>query len=115
MRLLKLLLIVFVCAAGPAVAGPLEDGSAAYVKGDYVTANRLLRPIAEQGVALAQLILGVMYADGLGVPQDYAAAAAWYRKAADQGHAAAQFNLGFMYAPAISHFSSLPARGLPSL
>ena len=70
MRLLKLLLIVFVCAAGPAVAGPLEDGSAAYVKGDYVTANRLLRPIAEQGVALAQLILGVMYADGLGVPQD---------------------------------------------
>ena len=33
MRLLKLLLIVFVCAAGPAGAGPFEDGKAAD-KGD---------------------------------------------------------------------------------
>ena len=28
MRLLKLLLIVFVCATGPAVAGPLEEAEA---------------------------------------------------------------------------------------
>jgi hypothetical protein len=26
MRLLKLLLVLLVCAAGPAVAGPFEDG-----------------------------------------------------------------------------------------
>ncbi len=31
------LLILFVCAAGPAVAGPFEDGLAAYNKGDYAT------------------------------------------------------------------------------
>ena len=45
MRLLKLLLILFVCAAGPAVAGPLEDGYAAYNRGDYATALRLWRPL----------------------------------------------------------------------
>lgn len=38
MRLLKLLLVLFVCAAGPAVAGPFEDAAEAYNKGDYATA-----------------------------------------------------------------------------
>ena len=46
---------------------------------------------------VAQNNLGVIYANGQGVPQDYAAAASWYRKAADQGHAIAQNNLGSMY------------------
>ena len=97
MRLLKLLLILFAFAAGPVVAGPLEDGDAAYGKGDYATALRLWQPIAEQGDASAQYNLGVMYEKGRGVTQDYAAAMSWYRKAADQVDASAQFNLGFMY------------------
>ena len=46
----------------------------------------------------AQSILGVMYANGRGVPQDYAEAVKWYRLAADQGDAEAQHNLGVMYA-----------------
>ena len=46
---------------------------------------------------VAQNNLGVIYANGQGVPQDYAAAVSWYRKAADQGHAIAQNNLGSMY------------------
>ena len=33
MPLLKLLLVLIVCAAGPVVAGPLEDGLAAAQKG----------------------------------------------------------------------------------
>jgi hypothetical protein len=41
--------------------------------------------------------LGVMYAQGQGVPQDYAQAVKWYRLAADQGYASAQYNLGGMY------------------
>ena len=93
MRLLKLLLILVVCAAGPAVAGPLEDGLAATQKGDYATAVRLLHPLAEQGNVHAQSILGVMYETGQGVPQDHAAAVFWYRKAAEQGDASAQRHL----------------------
>ena len=121
MRLLKLLLVIFVCAAGPAVGGcTATDGAAvpksveggaggsrvaetgndwfvAYQRGDYATAFRLLSPLAEQGNAKDQNSLGVMYRKGQGVTQDYATAASWFRKAADQGHANAQHELGTMY------------------
>ncbi len=56
-----------------------------------------LRALAEQGDASAQYNLGVMYADGEGVPQDDTEAGRWYRLAADQGVADAQYNLGVMY------------------
>jgi methionine-S-sulfoxide reductase len=91
---------VLVAAAGPAaspVAAPLEEGNAAYIRGDYPTAERLLRPLAEQGNATAQFDLGGMYHRGRGVPQDYAAALTWYRKAADQGDARGQNGIGDMY------------------
>jgi TPR repeat protein len=98
MRLLKLLLVLLVWAAAvPAVAGPFEDGADAYRTGDYATALRLWRPLADAGNANAQFRLGVMYHNGQGVPQDYAAAAAWYRKAAEQGNKWAQYLLGVMY------------------
>jgi uncharacterized protein len=42
--------------------------------------------------------MGLMYAEGQGVPEDDAEAVKWYRKAAEQGLAEAQFNLGEMYA-----------------
>ena len=97
MRLLKLLLILFAFAAGPAVAGPLNDGIEAYAKGNYEKAMHLWRPFADKGDAYAQFKLGLMYDKGWGVPEDYAAAVSWYRKAADQGDADAQYNLGGMY------------------
>ena len=47
-------LLMLVAIAGAAVAGPFEDRGAAYVRGDYATAMRLWRPLADQGDALAQ-------------------------------------------------------------
>ena len=76
-----LLVLLLGAAAVPAVAGPFEDGADAYRAGDYATALRLWRPLADAGNANAQFRLGYMYHDGQGVPQDYAAAAAWYRPA----------------------------------
>jgi len=52
---------------------------------------------AEAGSADAQYNLGVMYAEGRGVPQDDKKAFDWYSKAADQGDVGAQYNLGQMY------------------
>jgi len=52
---------------------------------------------AEQGDAVAQYNLGLMYKQGKGVPQDYKEAVRWYRVAAEQGDATAQYNLGGMY------------------
>jgi TPR repeat protein len=82
----------------PAIAGPLEEGIAAYHGADYTNALRLLRPLANQGNAFAQSQLGVMYAEGRGLPQDYEEAIKWYRKAAEQGNTFAQSQLGVMYA-----------------
>jgi len=83
-----------------AMAGPFEDGDAAVKKGDYATALRILRPLADHGNAAAQYEIAGMYFNGQGVRQDYTRAAAWYREAADQGNAGAQFKLGEMYADA---------------
>ena len=83
---------------GTATAAPFNDAAAAYNKGDYVQAIKILRPLAAQGNQIAQFGLGWMYANGQGVIQDYQAAVKWYRLAAAQGNAGAQFNLGWMYA-----------------
>ncbi len=74
-----------------------QEGYDAYNRGDYNTALKEFRPLAEQGFALSQFNLGVMYHQGQGVPQDYQEALRWYRLAADQGDANAQYNLGIMY------------------
>ena len=80
----------------PAWAG-WDEGVVAYKRGDYATALREWRPLAEQGNAKAQNNLGLMYDTGLGVTQNYAEAVKWYSKAAEQGNAKAQNNLGLMY------------------
>jgi len=107
-----LILIVLLLMAGPANAEPFEDATKAYHSGDYETAYRFIKPLAEGGLPEAQLNLGLMYEKGQGVPQDYAEAlkwyrkaaeqgnakaVMWYRKAAEQGNAEAQFGLGHMY------------------
>ncbi|TFG65431.1 MAG: sel1 repeat family protein [Gemmatimonadales bacterium] len=84
--------------AAPISADENEVALAAFERGDYATALRHWRPLAEQGDAKAQSNLGGMYQEGQGVPQDYAEAVKWYRKAAAQGNPFAQLNLGHMYA-----------------
>jgi TPR repeat protein len=80
-----------------AMAGPLEDGEAAYQRGDYETAVRLWRLSGDAGNVDAQFNLGLLYSSGQGVPQDHAQTLIWFRKAADQGDARAQVYLGGMY------------------
>jgi len=74
-----------------------EAGVDAYQAGDYKTALKEFRPLAEQGDADAQFNLGVMYEDGQGVTQDYKKALKWYRLAAEQGDATAWHQLGVMH------------------
>jgi TPR repeat protein len=75
--------LILLTLATPAWGG-YDEGLAAAKRGDYATALREWRPLAEQGRAVAQHNLGFMYANGQGVPQDYAAAVKWWRKAAAQ-------------------------------
>jgi TPR repeat protein len=56
-----------------------------------------IKKFAGQGDPIFQFNLGLMYANGEGVPENDKEAVVWYRKAADQGDVKAQFNLGVMY------------------
>jgi uncharacterized protein len=89
-------LLLAVSPGGWVSAGPYEDGTAAARRGDYDTAMRLLRPLADGGDRSAQAFLGHLF--WIIIPPDYAAAASWYRKAAEQGDAFAQDRLGYQYA-----------------
>ena len=62
-----------------------QKGLAAAQRGDFVTALREWKPLAEQGNARAQVNLGLMYQKGDGVPQNYKTAVKWYRLAGEQG------------------------------
>jgi uncharacterized protein len=96
-RYLGSLVILFSLFASSCVYAGLDDAKAAYKIGDYITALKEFRALAEQGNAEAQNRLGDMYANGQGLPSDYVQAAKWYRKAAEQGYAPAQCSLGTLY------------------
>jgi len=80
------------------VHADFQAGVAAYDQGDYATALKEWRPLAEQGDAEAQYSLGVMYAHFRhGRSVDYGQAVHWYHLAAEQGHKMAQYKLGALY------------------
>ncbi len=85
-KLAGLVLIAALCGGftlgltAPAGAG-FDEGMAAHERGDYATALREWRPLAKQGNAKAQYNLGIMYNNGLAVPQDYAT---WVEESMEQ-------------------------------
>jgi len=74
-----------------------QAGAKASTLGDYATALKEWRPLAELGDMESQFRMGFLYDNGYGVPQDDGAAARWYRLAAEQGNALSQVSMGFMY------------------
>jgi len=67
-----------------------------YMSGDGVAKNdgeavKWFRKAAEQGLANAQGMLGIMYAKGQAVPQDYVLAYMWLNLATEGNQGAAQF------------------------
>ena len=78
-------------------AADFQKGFDAYNAGDYATALIEFGELAEQGNAIAQHNLGVMYGSGKGIAQDHTEEVKWYMLAAEQGHTIAQYNLGVKY------------------
>jgi uncharacterized protein len=94
-----LLAVIFLATfAAGARADPLGDAGGAFARGDYDTASRLMRPLADAGNPTAQLLLGFMYQGGLGLAENDGEAVRWYYLSANQGNALAQHNLGVLYA-----------------
>ena len=79
------------------MADEQEDALISYNHGDFETALRVFRPLADKGQVMAEYILGLMYANGHGVPESYPEGLKWLTKAAEQGEAKAQFSVGVIY------------------
>ncbi len=74
-----------------------QKGVNAYNSGDYATALKEFKPLAEKGNLKAQLSLGLMYQYGTGVTKDSEKAIVWLLKAAEGGDKIAQSWLGIQY------------------
>ena len=83
--ILTLLIILFSLTSNVVWSADYQKGLTAYYSGDYATALREWKPLGEQGVALAQYTLGLMYELGYGVPQDYVYAHMWANISASNG------------------------------
>lgn len=94
----RVIAIVLLLAVQSASAVDFWAGSTYYLRGDFTAALREWRPLAEEGDARAQFYLGIMYANGEGVPENDRQAAYWFRKSARQGNSQSQYHLGTLYA-----------------
>ena len=74
-----------------------RKGLSAFKKGNYTSALRVWKPLADKGYSKAQNSMGVMYYNGFGVPQNYRTAAKWFIRAAKQDHKIAQYFLATLY------------------
>lgn len=93
-------LTAFIAVSGiiaTASADQLKDALAAYNRGDFAVAVRLLHPLADGGNSAAEIRLGQMYWNGQGVEQDFSMAARLYLSAALRGDSEAQVLLGQLY------------------
>ena len=84
--------------SSPVAAQSLDKGHAFAKADDYAAALNEWKPLAEQGNAEAQYLLGFLFRHGLGVASyDDKEAAKWYELAAEQGHPKSQFELAEAY------------------
>lgn len=75
----------------------LDRGTAAYRRGDFITAHREFLAPAQKGEARAQFSLALLYLRGQGVAQNTPEAMRWLRKAANRGDGEARMVLGDLY------------------
>ena len=85
------LILLLQIIAAPVTAQDFDKGVAAAQAGDFATALKEWKPLAEDGDSAAQYNLALMYNNGDGVPQDYKEAVKWYTLAAEQGVAVARY------------------------
>lgn len=109
----KLLLALLLIATAPAAAAPdngkrFERAVAAYEVGRFKAARSEFQALADQGSAVAETMLGTMYAEGRGVKADPATAAGYFYRAANRGYAPAQLALADAYAKGRGTWPNLP-------
>ncbi len=94
----RLLGAVCFLMASAAVQAGLEEGEAAFKRGDYVVAIAELMPLARAGRPEAEYRIGAVYMFGLGAAKDDKIAFLWLNRAARNGHPSAQYLFGMLHA-----------------
>jgi TPR repeat protein len=103
MRPLRTNLVVLACVASlhawaaDATDGEFRKGLTAFNRGDYSTALRVWRPLAERGDPRSESGIGFMYHRGMGVDVDDREAVSWLSRAAEHGQAEGQLMLGVLF------------------
>jgi predicted aspartyl protease len=85
-------LLTFSTAGTVVIADSILDATRAFTSGQYATAVRLYRSLAETGNLSAQTNLGAMFQFGHGVKQDNIRALMWFSIAASNGYTNAVLN-----------------------
>jgi len=99
MRYLLFVSMLLTIYTTPSLAlGNYNDGTIAFDRGDYKTALKEFKNLAEQKDSRGQYGMGLMYDMGTGVSMNFEEAVKWYQLSAEQGNADAQNNLATMYA-----------------
>jgi len=80
-----------------ALVDDLEESKLALLRKDYAVALQLLRPLADQGIPLAQYRIGLMTFNGFGVKRDVTQAIPYITAGAEGGVPEAQAFLAFFY------------------
>ena len=96
MRLHAPILATLLAVSSPAVAD-IEEARDLMDAGRFAEARAALWPAARSGNADAEELIGVMYAQGLGVERDPVRAFEWYLRSAMKGHPGAQSGVGWYY------------------
>lgn len=114
----KYLLAIALCSVSLVCQAGFNEGVTAYEKGDYQTALKAWKAIAEQKPTVtgdfewhssqskntveARYALALLYWQGKGVAQNYQEAEKWLVLAATGGHSEAQLKLAYLYLEGLS-------------
>ena len=83
---LGLALALLALPAAPVKADDFRGGLAAYNRGEYASAAKAWRPLAEQGHAKAQFNMAMLHFKGRGVPHDHVTGYMWFRLSLAHGY-----------------------------
>ena len=93
----SIIVFILICFNNASIANDFDTALAAANKGDYETARRLWKPLAEHGDVLAEYNIGYMNYNGHGGAKNYKEALKWYTLSALHGNNVARYALGVIY------------------
>ena len=99
--------VALACGLSAPARADYQQGLLEYGAGEYELALAEFRPLAQQGDAGAEFMLGVMYFGGAGVPRNEVIAAIFFHQAAVKGEPGAQLAFGSIHIRGVGVFQNL--------